>query len=164
MLTIFRHTPAWVFALFAFLLYRGIRSLRPQTMTPVRMLFLPILFFVWAVLSVGKELNGSSIAYSAFAAGIALGGFAGWMIWRNRGTVTFDPATRMVCRPGSVWTLVLILIGFTAKFILSASLARNPSFSEVTSFKILFGGISGIVDGLFWGGTVAQLWRVKDKR
>ena len=41
------HTPLWVWALFAFLVYRGVAGMRTREVSPFRVLIVPAVFFVW---------------------------------------------------------------------------------------------------------------------
>lgn len=70
-LEILHRTPLWVWALFALLLYRGIRALRPRQLSVSRTFLLPVLFLVWALVSIHGEVTDLRAAYEAFAAGMA---------------------------------------------------------------------------------------------
>jgi hypothetical protein len=120
-LIMIKSTPPWVWLLLAFLLYRGIKALSPRTMTPRRML-LPIVFFVWALVGIFFELRNLPV----FAAALALGGALGWQLALRQPRASLDSASSLVHRPGSAMTLVLIGIGFSLKYALSAFLARHP--------------------------------------
>ena len=41
------HTPVWVWALFAFVIYQGITALRPREVPIWRLLIVPAVFIVW---------------------------------------------------------------------------------------------------------------------
>ena len=43
------HTPVWVFALLAFLVWQGIKAMRPRTVTIWRSLIVPAVFIVWGL-------------------------------------------------------------------------------------------------------------------
>ena len=62
-------TPVWVWALFAYLLFRGITALRAREMTPARMLVLPVIFLVWALAGMFFELAAWPVALAAFVVG-----------------------------------------------------------------------------------------------
>lgn len=155
-LIMIKSTPAWVWLLLAFLLYRGIKALSPRTMTPRRMLVLPIVFFVWALVGIFFELRNLPVALPVFAATLALGGALGWQLALRQPRASLDSASGLVHRPGSAMTLVLICIGFSLKYALSVFLARHPGLGGTPSFCALYGAVSGVVDGTFWGVTAAQ--------
>lgn len=158
---ILRRTPLWVWALFAFLLYRGIRALRPRQVSVTRTFLLPVLFLVWALVSIHGEVTDLRAAYEAFFAGVAAGGVIGWNLWSRVGRAAYHPETRMIERPGSPITLVLLVLAFVSKFVLMAILARDHGLAADAAFSAAFGGVSGLVDGMFWGGTLSQIWHLR---
>jgi len=154
-------TPPWVWALFAVLVYRGIRALRPRRMSVARTFLLPILFLVWVLVSIHSEVTDLQSAYEAFVAGAAAGGVIGWMLWARAGRATYYPDTQMIERPGSPLTLVLLILAFLSKFALMAMLAQDHGLAANAAFSAAFGGVSGLVDGMFWGGTLSQVWHLR---
>lgn len=162
MFTILKHTPVWVWILFIFLIYRGVSALKKRTLSLWRLLVLPVLFFVWAVLSIWGELQSKGFGFAGFVLGLVVGGAVGWQLWRNKGS--YNTATGLFDRSGSAWTLVLVLFAFVFKFALSVNLHLNTSLATAPGFCLSFGSVSGLVDGIFWGGTInllGQMWKVK---
>jgi len=151
---IISHTPAWVWALFVFLVLSGFKALRPRKMTPERMFILPIIFFIWALYGIATELTIWPTGLGAFAVALIVGIGGGWANALRLPAATFDARTCRVIRPGSATILVLVLVGFFAKYILSVVLVRYPHLGAQQGFATLFGGVSGLVDGAFWGGVL----------
>ena len=54
------HTPPWVFLLFAYLVWQGIRALQPRTQSIWRLMIVPLIFIVWASpgSACGTTING----------------------------------------------------------------------------------------------------------
>jgi len=155
-LIMIKSTPVWVWLLLAFLIYRGAKALRPRAVTPWRMFLLPVIFFAWAFTGIFTEVQDYSIALTVFIAALAAGGVLGWQLAGRQPGANFDPASGLVHRPGSATPLVLICIGFTTKYALSVVLARRPELGAMSGFCSLYGAASGLVDGAFWGVTIAQ--------
>lgn len=44
-----KNTPVWVYLLFAFLLYRGIKARTPATVTLEKLALIPAIFLVWDI-------------------------------------------------------------------------------------------------------------------
>jgi hypothetical protein len=151
-----KSTPPWVWFLLAFLVYRGIKALAPRKMTPQRMLLLPIVFLVWALVGIFFELRNLSIALPVFVATLALGGALGWQLALRQPRASLERESGLVQRPGSAMPLVLICIGFSLKYAISVFLARHAGLGETPIICALYGAVSGIVDGTFWGITAAQ--------
>ena len=153
---IISHTPIWVWILFAYLMLRGIKSLRPRKMTPERMLILPIIFLVWALYGIATELANWPVGLTTFAIALTVGIAGGWINALRLPAATFDARTGKVTRPGSATILVLVLVGFFAKYVLSVVLVLHPYLGAQEGFASLFGGVAGLVDGAFWGGVILQ--------
>ncbi len=154
---ILTHTPIWVWLLLGYLLLRGIRALRAREMTVQRMLVLPILFLVWGVWSVFAELSNWPVALVAFAMLLGAGLPVGWLLGLHLPPAHFDRSTGLISRPGSPQTLILVTLGFSLKYILTVYLAYEPALASEANTCALFGGISGGIDGIFWGGTALQM-------
>lgn len=161
-LNILKHTPIWVWGLFVFLVYRGVVAFKKRSVTLSRLLVLPIVFFMWALLSIWGELQAKPPAIAGFVIGILGGGVIGWKLWRNSGV--YQHSTGLFERNGSVCTLIFILVAFVSKFALSVQLAYQPGLAFDTGFCAFFGGVSGLVDGVFWGNTVILLLQMRRSR
>ncbi len=149
-------TPVWVWILFVFLVLRGKKALQPRQMTPSRMLVIPLLFFVWALWGIFTDLTLWPLALGTFFLGLGAGFSGGWANGARLAPATRNTTTGLIHRPGSPTTLFLVLVGFLAKYCLNVALALHPHFGSQTGFVALFGGVSGVVDGAFWGGTLRQ--------
>nr|WP_320144141.1 DUF6622 family protein [uncultured Cohaesibacter sp.] len=157
--SILSHTPIWVWILLAYLLLRGIKALQPRETRPSRVLVLPVIFFVWALFGIFGELTDWPTALIAFAVGLAIGFAGGWANATRLPVATLDRATGLMWRPGSATTLVLVIVAFVAKYVLSVLLAVQPHLGAEVMFAALFGGVSGLADGAFWGGTALHFRR-----
>jgi|1_EtaG_2_1085319.scaffolds.fasta_scaffold45224_1 hypothetical protein len=162
--SILSHTPVWVWALFAFLVLSGLSALRPRKSRPVTMLLLPVFFFVWGLYSVFMELPRWTIALGVFAVMIAIGFRIGWLLASRYPASTYDREARRVMRPGTPLTLIFIMIGFVAKYVLSVVMAINPVLSGTIGFALVYGTTSGLISGAFWGIMGLQLLQAFDYR
>ena len=60
------HTPLWVWALFAFLVYRGVAGMRTREVSPFRVLIVPAVFFVWGASSLLGRPDGLALNVATF--------------------------------------------------------------------------------------------------
>lgn len=101
-------------------------------------------------------------AHAVFVSMLLSGGVMGWLIWSCAGEKTsYDPATKLLARSGSPVTLVLVLAAFCSKFGLSVYLVLYPDISSNAFFPVLYAGVSGLIDGLFLGGPLRQVWIIR---
>ncbi|WP_416775830.1 DUF6622 family protein [Xenorhabdus budapestensis] len=153
-LMVIKNTPIWVWLLFIFLVFRGIKALDNREMHPNRLFLLPILFFIWAVYSVLHETVFQVFALLSLIVGILAGIAIGWKLWNSQPRLRQKPESDLIIRQGTPLTLIVILIIFCVKFILSVTIAIYPPLMHFLSFNLLFGFASGLSDGIFWGGTL----------
>ncbi|EJF5839833.1 hypothetical protein M8W81_004720 [Salmonella enterica] len=149
-----RNTPVWVWILLAFLLRRGFAALYDREMTTGRMFFLPMLFLVWGAYGVITETELAGTSLTMMAAGLLAGTALGYRLWRSQPPLRNSDNPGMIIRAGTPLTLGLIVITFCMKFILTSAIYLQPGLRSSASFCMLFGGVTGLVDGVFWGGTL----------
>ena len=153
---ILTHTPPWVFALLAYLVWAGHPGARrPQTTTIWRALIVPAVFIVWGISRIG--LRQDSIwplaAWVAAAIGVVAGGvLTPWLF-------ELDHGTGQITRPGArspIRNLVVFSLQYTVAVISAVDI------SDRLSATIVGRAISGATAGYFIGSTIALLrayWR-----
>lgn len=149
-----RNTPVWVWILLAFLLRRGFAALYDREMTTGRLFFLPILFLVWGAYGVITETKLAGVSLTMMTAGLLVGTALGYRLWRSQLPLRNSDNPGMIIRAGTPLTLGLIVITFCMKFILVSVIDLHPGLRSSAIFCMLFGGVTGLVDGVFWGGTL----------
>ncbi|EAA9216938.1 hypothetical protein IIG13_000536 [Salmonella enterica] len=149
-----RETPVWVWVLLAFLLRRGFAALYDREMTIRRLFFLPVLFLLWGAYSVITETELAGVSIITMAAGLLAGAVFGYRLWCSLPSLRNTENSGMIIRSGTPLTLGLIVIAFCIKFILTSALYLHPGLRSDAGFCMFFGGVTGFVDGVFWGGTL----------
>ncbi|PHM39317.1 membrane protein [Xenorhabdus mauleonii] len=152
--SIIKDTPVWVWALLVFLVMRGIKALSDREMRTERLFLLPMIFLIWGVHSVITETYFSNVALMMFGIGLILGIAIGWLMWKSQPRLKSKPDSNLIIRPGTPLTLVLILVTFASKFIMTAMLSINPTLVHSLHYNLFFGLFSGILDGVLWGGML----------
>jgi hypothetical protein len=156
-LPIIANTPLWVWALFAFLLFLGIRALRPATAPLWRVAILPTVFLVWGLYNL-ITLYGLSMPRAVpWAVALVAGALIGMLI-ANAQPIRADKTRHLVRAPGGPLTLVLILLIFSTKYVFGFLHATQPrSFAE-PAYWLAELALSGLLTGMFIGRFVG-LWR-----
>ena len=153
------HTPLWVFALFAYLVWQGVQAMQPRT-TPIwRALIVPVVFIVWGISRIGFGHQDSAWPLGAWiAAALAL---------LPLGVLTprpfeVDHTTGQIIRPGSASALIRNLIVFVLQYAVGVITAIDASDRALA--LIVGRAISGATAGYFMGSTIALLIAYRRKR
>ncbi len=146
-LAVLHDTPWWVFAVFAYLLWTGVVSLRSRTLNLVRVYLAPAVFVclgVWVALSRVQWGHPPGLIYlSAATAGAFLGATTG------PSNVEGDRSRLQAVVPGSWIPLARNLLVFIAIYLLNVAAALNPTHREDYGLAAI--GVSGFAIGYFLG-------------
>jgi len=156
-LQIIAGTPVWVWVLFAFLMFLGIRALRPATSPLWRVAILPSVFFVWGLYNL-VALYGLTLQRALpWAAALLVGTLVGMRI-AGRQPIRADKTRHLVHSSGGPLTLVLILLIFSIKYVFGFLHATQPGSFIEPRFWLSELALSGVLAGMFIG-RFAGLWR-----
>ncbi len=118
-------TPVWVWALLAFLLFIGIRGLRPTVASFGRLLILPAVFLVWGLSGFATSYGFRPIGIAVWLAALVVGAGIGWLVARSI-EIHADKERGFIRLPGTTVNLVLILIIFATKYTLGVQAGMRP--------------------------------------
>ena len=149
---ILTHTPIWVWAVFALVLYLGYQRTRDRTVVLWRLLLLPLVMVVTA----GSGLIGAGLAAApAIIVGLLIGGVCGWLMER-------EGATRRLA-DGRLWlrgewtSLVQIVAIFVWRYATAVLGATNPALAADSTWHLLTVFVSSALAALFLGRLAARL-------
>jgi hypothetical protein len=147
---ILTHTPLWVFPLFAYLIWLGIKAMRPRTVTIWRSLIVPAVFIVWGLsrLLSSRDFAAPLAAWLGAAAALLVGDFL------TAKPLELDHTTGEIKRPGSVVPLIRNVTVFALQYSVAVISAVDPHDATVA---IVGRAISGGTTGYFLGRTIALL-------
>lgn len=154
---ILTHTPIWVFPLLAYLVWLGIKAMRPRTVTIWRSLIVPAVFIVWGLsrlLSRGQDVMWPLVTWLGAAAILLTIGLL------TARPIDLDHTTGEIRRPGSVVPLIRNITVFTLQYIVAVIAAVDPH--DATTAAIVGRAVSGGTTGYFLGRTIAllrQYWK-----
>lgn len=155
-LDILAHTPKWVFAVFALLLWIGSRQLRGGRVGLGRVALLPVAMTglsAWGVVSAFGQA-AAPLAGWAFAAAILALAVASRPMPDG---VRYDAARRSFELPGSAVPLALMMGIFLTKYAVGVLLAMHPSLARDFDFSLALGTLYGAFTGIF-AGRAFRLW------
>lgn len=145
------HTPIWVFPLFAYLVWVGIKAMRPRTVTIWRSLIVPAVFIVWGLsrLFSSKDYAWPLVSWLGAAVALLLVGLL------TARPIELDHTSGEIKRPGSVVPLIRNVTVFALQYTVAVISAVDPH--DATTAAIVGRVISGGTTGYFLGRTVALL-------
>jgi hypothetical protein len=143
-------TPVWVYVLFVFLLYRGIKARQPATVTLERLAIIPLIFLGWDLydLILYRHLTPGIIALwiAVLIVGAALGF---WLIKPeqiSRGTLP-----RSLNRQADYSALPLMMTAFLIKYVFGVLAAVSPHTMQQPAISATAVVVGGVFAGSFIG-------------
>lgn len=161
--TILKHTPSWVWGLFAGLLTLGLTQVRDGNPSLARVTVMPLAmtgFSVWGTFSA----FGASPAFgTVLAIWFTAAAIVGTAMAMTQAPATYDSATRSFNVRGSFVPLTLILGIFMTKYVVGVELNLQPQMARDAQFTVIVGALYGVFNGLFAGRAI-RLWRLALRR
>lgn len=146
---IISHTPVYVWALLAFLLYRGYLASRDREISLLKLSIIPAVMLV-------LTLSGMN-TYGALGDGVwgvwAVGMLAGMALtWRlTGGDIAVDRAAGTVRQRGSWMPLVLMVAIFFIKYTVAVVSVMHPALPHSLPFATAVAVLFGLFNGIFFG-------------
>jgi len=158
LLQILSHTPIWVFALFAALLWLGLSQLVTRRLGLSRITLLAAgmaAFSLYGTVSAFAAVPTALIAWLAGAAAV-------FLIVVNRPVPAgtgYDAASRRFTVPGSIVPLALMMGIFFTKYAVGVALGMHLAQANDVSFALTVSALYGAFSGVF-AARAARLWRL----
>lgn len=152
-LDIFVNTPKWVLILFIFLVARGIKATKNSDIPVERIFIIPTIFTILTGLSISKYLDKNLLNTNVLIASSIIFIFIGW-VSVNQSKLKYDKLNRYLEIPGSLNTLIFILIIFPTRFYVGYNIATT---TNITNNLINIISISCGLSGIFIGRLIAYI-------
>lgn len=149
------HTPLYVWAILAFLVFRGVLALRDRDITIIRMSIIPVLMLVLALQSIGARYGLVSAAMAAWLAGSAAVALQRWAFGGSRVEAGTAPGTLRI--RGSWAPLLMMLAIFVIKYAMAVVQAVQPQVAAGAGFALAACGLLGLCNGYFLGQLACDL-------
>jgi hypothetical protein len=158
LLQILSHTPRWVFALFALLVWLGGRQLLAGRVSLARVTLLPIAMTGLSVYGVLSAFGDSPMALAGWAAAAVVA--AAIVLQRALPAGTrYSADTRSFHVAGSAVPLLLMLGIFFTKYVVGVQTAMHPALAHQHDFALAVGTLYGAFSGIFVARTL-RLWQL----
>ena len=159
MLRIIMETPIYVWPLFCYLIFIGIKS-RKTGVVPLKVLLItPVLFSIWSGYTIFSRYGMSLFVLSIWCFSTVVGIWLGcWMM--SKFAMRFVKEKKLVELPGNWITLLSLLTIFSVRYSLGVTYALHPEWS---GNQILFAleGIAVGISGIFIGRLLSVLQKYK---
>jgi len=158
LMQIVSHTPTWVFALFAGLLWLGGKQMLARRVKLARITLVALLMTGLSVAGVWSAFSGTAAALPVWALAAAL---VATLVSRRplpQGT-RFDKATQECVVPGSAVPLALMMGIFLTKYTVGVLLAMQPALAQQLGFAVGLSAAYGLFSGVFVGRAL-RLWQL----
>lgn len=153
MLDILHGTPFWVYVIYLWLCYYGVKACFGGQENLRSLLILPLVLVIWSFFS----LNYPVLSATYWLGGLVLGGGLASAVFSGKDARLGADGKSLVL-PGSVKILLISQLLFAVKFYLGYQAAVHPELTITTPMLTLAGSASGFAVGLFCGRAV-RLYR-----
>lgn len=156
---ILSHTPLYVWAILAFLVYRGVAATRERETSMRKLFIIPAIMLVLALEDIGRKFGADLAAWAAWA--VAAGATMLITFRFGRPRLAAGAAPGRVRLRGSWAPLAMMMAVFCTKYAVSVALAVQPWLGRETTFAVLACALFGIANGWFLGRLAGDLaaWR-----
>ena len=147
---ILTHTPLWVWAVLAFLLYRGLLASVDREIALKRVFVIPVVMFALALQGIVSGFAAVPAAAPVWFACMLAGTALAWLAF-DRGSVRIDPLRRVISQRGSWTPLLLMTAIFCIKYAVGVALSLQPGLAQHLWFAASVCALYGLFNGIFFG-------------
>lgn len=157
---ILTHTPVYVWAILAFLVYRGVLASREREIAVGRMLVIPILMLALSLQAIASQFGIASLAMLAWTLGAT--GIALQRMVFGASLASAGAAAGAVRIRGSWLPLAMMLAVFSIKYALAVVVAIQPGLAQTIPFAAAACGLLGLCNGYFLGQLALDIAAARD--
>lgn len=152
---ILTQTPIYVWAILAFLIFRGVIALRTREVAMNKLFIIPIVMAVLSLVDVAAKFGLGGLGFAVWAATAAVT----VALLARFGSARVAPAGtagRVIVR-GSVLPLVLMMAIFVTKYVSSVAVVMKPALLADGGFTTVVCVLFGLFTGYFVGRLARDL-------
>jgi hypothetical protein len=144
------HTPVWVWALLAFLVYRGFIASVDREVALKKTFIIPVVMLVLSIQGMTSGFGASAFAAPVWLASLVLGSALAWMLADPAALRAF-PERGTIHLRGS-WAPMMLMMGiFLTKYAVGVTLALHPALRGQMEFVASVCALYGLFSGIFLG-------------
>ncbi len=142
------HTPWFVWGILLLCIVMGVKQLRDQRQSRLRLMAVPAIWTAFGLWGVASAFGLQASMLAAWALGLGLVVMALRQVPWPRG-VSFNEDSGQFHVPGSWGPMAMIMTIFMAKYLVGVSLALVPQLAHETVFGLGVSALYGALSGLF---------------
>ncbi|WP_426212520.1 DUF6622 family protein [Massilia sp. TWP1-3-3] len=155
LIQILSHTPLYVWAILALLIYRGIVALRDREMAVRKMFIIPVIMLALSLQDIVAKFGTGLLPLSAWAGGALVMTLLVWKLSSAGISAGADAGNVRV--HGSWVPLVLMMAIFCTKYATAVTLAVEPHAKGNALFSTVVCVLFGVFNGYFLGRLARNL-------
>lgn len=149
LIQILGHTPLYVWAILALLVYFGIIAMRTREVRVSKIFIIPVIMLVLSLQDVFAKFGYTGVAFSAWiVAAVATMALVGRL---SAARITQASTAGSVIIRGSTAPLLMMMVVFATKYVASVAVAITPHLREDAVFSAALCALFGILNGYFFG-------------
>jgi len=156
------HTPIWVWAILAFLLYRGLLASRDRELGLKSIFVIPLVMLLLSLQGIAATFGFNLASTASWLASLLLGGAIAWRLVNER-DVKILPQRAGVFYRGSWGPMLLMMAIFLIKYCVNVMLSIHAAWRGDTGFIALVCLAYGLFNGLFLGKMLRVLLMYKQQ-
>jgi hypothetical protein len=149
------HTPAFVWAILAFLIVRGVLATREREANIRKLFIIPAVMLVMALQDIAMRFGLHGAALAAWGAGVLAAALPIWFLGRPR--IMQGSAPGSLRLRGSWAPLCVMLAVFAIKYTAIVATVLHPQLRQDALFAAALCGASGLSNGYFLGSLARDL-------
>lgn len=155
LIQILTHTPVYVWAILALLVYRGVIALRTREVAVTKMFIIPAIMLALSLQDIHAKFGFGGAAFATWLV-VAVATTA--LVLRF-GAARVSPATTAghVIVRGSAAPMAMMMAVFATKYCASVAVAMMPRLLADGSFSIALCALFGILNGYFLGRVARDM-------
>ena len=147
---ILSNTPVWVWAILAFLLYRGMLASLDRETSLKKVFIIPLVMLALSLQGIVSAFGAGSSAMLSWLAALVVGAGLTWQFF-NQDSVSADPQREVVLQRGSWIPLILMMGIFFTKYAVGVTLALHSAYRQEPLFVTVVCALYGLFNGIFIG-------------
>jgi len=147
---IISHTPLWVWALLAYLIYRGVLASADREVALNKLFVIPIVMLMLSLQGIVTIFGITLLTLACWVACAGLATALSWSLFRPD-QITPHPARGTLFLRGSWLPMCLMLGIFVTKYVVNVMLAVQPALAQQVVFAAVVCALYGMFNGIFIG-------------